>query len=54
MFPIDVIKKIRTIVKLGTVKAMKKIEEVTCIKFQEKSRNYHQELALYNGVPIII
>ena len=28
---------------------MKKIEEVTCIKFQEKSENNHQERVLYNG-----
>ena len=27
---------------------MQKIEEVTCIKFQEKNNNYHQELVLYN------
>ena len=31
------------------IKAMKKIEEVTCIKFQEKSETYHQELVPYNN-----
>ena len=36
------------------IKAMNKIEEVTCIKFQEKSENNHQELVLHNGVPIIM
>ena len=28
---------------------MKKIEEVTCIKFQEKSKNNHRERVLYIG-----
>ena len=29
---------------------MNKIEEVTCLKFQEKSKNDHQELVMYNVV----
>ena len=28
------------------IKAMEKIEEVTCIKFEERSENNHQELVL--------
>ena len=28
---------------------MRKIEEQTCIKFEERSKNHHQELALYTS-----
>ena len=32
---------------IDTFKAMRKIEEVTCIKFEERSKNHHQELVSY-------